>query len=112
VTPPSGALLSPAQGTTVAGGSPITVTGWAIDADGQAPTVEVAVDGVIVATVTDGNAPQPAACVVASSARCPNVGFSTTVAAPAGAGSYEVAAQARDAAGNLRVLGRVEIVVP
>jgi hypothetical protein len=112
VTPPSGALLGPAHGAEAAAGSPVAVTGWAIDAGGAAPVVEVAVDGVIAASVTDGNAPQAEACRVASSARCPNVGFSATVTAPTASGTHEIAAQARDAAGNVRVIGRVEIVVP
>jgi hypothetical protein len=112
VTPPSGALFAPSQGAVVAAGSPVAVTGWTIDADGQAPVVEVAVDGVVSATVTDGNSPQAEACRVASSARCPNVGFAATVTVPAASGPHEIAAQARDAAGNVRVIGRVEIVVP
>jgi hypothetical protein len=112
ITPPSGALLAPAQDAVVAAGAPLAVIGWAIDADGQAPVVEVAVDGVVSATVTDGNAPQAEGCRVASSARCPNVGFVATVTAPAASGSHEIAAQARDVAGNVRVIGRVEVVVP
>jgi len=111
-TPPSGALLSPVHGATVAAGGAVTVSGWSIDADGQAPVVEIAVDGVIVASVTDGSAPQAEACQVASSARCPNVGFAAVVTAPTTSGVHEIAAQARDAAGNLRVVGRVEVIVP
>jgi hypothetical protein len=112
ITPPSGAVLSPVQGTTVGAGSSLTVTGWAIDADGQAPVVEVAVDGVVATSLSDGNSPQPDACKVASSVRCPNVGFAAIVTAPTAAGPHEIAVQARDAAGNERVVGRVEVVVP
>ncbi len=109
---PSGALLSPAHGASVPSGSQITVAGWAIDASGQAPAVDIAIDGVIVASVTDGANPQPEACYVASSARCPNVGFSVGVSAPAAPGVHEIAARARDAAGNMRVIGRIEVSVP
>ena len=112
VTPPAGALLTPAQDATVAAGAPLAVTGWAIDADGQAPVVEIAVDGVVAASVTDGTTPQAEGCKVASSVRCPNVGFAASVTAPLASGPHEIAAQARDAAGNVRVIGRVEVVVP
>src|SRR5262249_42464530 len=112
VIPPSGALLSPTHGAVLTAGSPVTVTGWAIDASGPAPGVAGAVDGVLSAPVTDGNGPQAEAGRVASSARCPNVGFSATVTVPTASGPHEIAAQARDAAGNVRVIGRVEVVVP
>jgi hypothetical protein len=112
LTAPSGALLAPAHGTGVAAGSQVTVAGWAIDASGQAPIIEIAVDGVIVTSLTDGATPQPEACYVASSTRCPNVGFSASITAPTASGAHEIAAQARDASGNVRVIGRVEVSVP
>jgi hypothetical protein len=110
-TAPAGALLAPVHGVSVTPSSQLTVTGWAIDANGQAPVVDIAVDGVIIVSLTDGGAPQAQACYVASSARCPNVGFSVTVTAPADPGPHEIAAQARDASGNVRVIGRVEVTV-
>jgi len=107
VVAPAGALE---VATTSRAGESIAVHGWALDADGLAPTVEIAVDGVVVASVVDGGAPHATACTIVAGKRCPNVGFTTTIKAPP-AGLHEVAARARDAKGNARVIGRVEISV-
>jgi hypothetical protein len=93
-------------------GAAVHVTGWAIDADGAPPTVSIAVDGAVVSTIVDGATPHPAACTIAHSARCPNVGFAASVIAPVAAGVHEIAARALDAKGNARVLGRVALTVP
>lgn len=87
----------------------IEVKGWAIDADGQPPTIEIAVDGRVVTTLKDGTTPHPTACKTASSARCPAVGFAAKVPVPTGPGKHEIAARATDASGNARVIGRVEL---
>jgi len=110
-TAPSGALVSPAHGASVHPGAAISVAGWAIDASGAAPVFEIAVDGVVVGSVTDGQTPRPEACAVAYDVRCPNVGFTATVTAPTAAGPHEVAVRARDAAGRMRVLGRADVTV-
>ena len=88
-------------------GAEVEVKGWAIDASGDAPKIEIAVDGVVVTSLVDGATPHTAACKTASSARCPNVGFAARVPAPAGPGRHEIAARATDARGNARVIGRV-----
>jgi hypothetical protein len=49
---------------------------------GHAPVVEIALEGTVVASVTDGAAPQPAACSEAYGTRCPDVGFAATITAP------------------------------
>ena len=92
-------------------GSTIRATGWAIDADGAAPTIELAIDGEIVATVVDGAVPDSGACTIAHSVRCPDVGFAVELPLPA-RGVHELAARARDATGNARVIGRVDVRVP
>jgi hypothetical protein len=101
VVAPGGALEAKVSAAAV------DVKGWAIDADGKAPKIEIAVDGAIVATLTDGNTPHPDACKAASSSRCPSVGFATSVPLPTAPGAHEIAARATDAAGNARVIGRV-----
>ena len=109
VTGPGGAVeLSAAAAKP---GASLGVSGWAIDADGAAPLVSIAVDGAIVAHVTDGTTPQPAACVTAHSARCPSVGFSVSIAAPTAPGVHEIAARAADAKGNARVIGRRYVTI-
>ena len=105
-TAPAGALV---EGTPNA--AMLEVRGWALDADGDAPAIEVAVDGAIVATATDGNHADAAACTVAHSARCPDVGFSLAIPRPA-AGVHEIAVRATDRAGNARVIGRRDITLP
>ncbi len=110
-TPPAGELEAPQPGAHGQAGAQLAVSGWAIDADGQPPQIELAVDGKVVATVSDGSAPSSKACVTAHSARCPAVGFAAKVTLPAAPGPHEVAARARDAAGNARVLGRADVVV-
>jgi len=111
VTGPAGALLAPSHGAVFSPGASIAVTGWAIDAAGDAPTVEIALAGDVVRSVTDGGASAPEACSEAYSTRCPGVGFAQTITAPATPGTYEIAARARDAVGNVRILGRVDVVV-
>jgi hypothetical protein len=111
VTAPSGAITAPATGGVYPAGAAIAVSGWAIDASGNAPIVEITVAGNVAASVMDGGTPSPTACVEAYSTRCPAVGFTRTINAPATAGTYEIAVRARDASGNVRVLGRVDIVV-
>ncbi len=96
---------------TLAAGAAFEVRGWAIDADGLAPSVSIAIDGAVVATVVDGASPNAAACTIASSTRCPNVGFAKQLAAPSGSGAHEIAARATDAKGNARILGRTTIVI-
>ncbi len=111
VTAPAGALTAPLTSGVYPAGGAIAVSGWAIDASGNAPIVEITVGGNLVASVMDGGTPSPKACVEAYSARCPAVGFTRTITAPSTAGTYEIAVRARDASGNVRVLGRVDIVV-
>lgn len=114
VVAPSGELAIAGGGaTSFAPGAAVALTGWAIDADGAAPRVAVAIDGQVVTELVDGATPNARACTVGSSPRCPAVGFAATVAAPTSAGVHEVAARATDRAGNARVIGRIDVrVVP
>jgi hypothetical protein len=111
VTAPAGAITGPPTGGVYPAGGAIAVSGWAIDASGNAPIVEITLAGNVVASVMDGGTPSPTACVEAYSTRCPAVGFTRTINAPPTAGTYEIAVRARDASGNVRVVGRVDIVV-
>jgi hypothetical protein len=111
VMAPAGAITGPPTNGVYPAGGAIAVTGWAIDASGNAPIVEITVAGQVVASFMDGGTPSPVACVEAYSTRCPAVGFSRTINAPASAGTYEIAARVRDASGNVRVIGRIDIVV-
>ncbi len=107
---PAGVLVAPVAGTIASAGSVIQVQGWAIDAEGS-PTLEIAIDGQVTASVIDGNAPLASSCTIAWSARCPDgVGFAATVELPPTPGVHEIAVRARDAAGHARVIGRVDIV--
>jgi hypothetical protein len=107
---PGGALM-PLSAGSFAPGTAIEVRGWAIDADGKAPTIDLAIDGRVVATLTDGTTPIATACLAASSTRCPSVGFSSTMTAPATAGTHELAARATDSTGHARIIGRISFGV-
>lgn len=84
VVAPAGTFAASVKSSTE-----IQVTGSASDADGKPPVVEIAIDGVVVQTLTAGGS-----------------GFTAVIAAPTSKGSHEIAARAKDAAGNARVIGR------
>ncbi len=108
---PAGAVIAPITGAVMTPGSTLGVLGWAIDAGG-APTVEVAIDGKVITTVVDGNAPLALGCATAWSTRCPGgVGFAATVQLPTMPGSHELAVRASDSSGHARVIGRIDFAI-